>query len=117
MPRKAPIAAAIISSTRSLSIRRGWEGSSFAQSHVLDGIHDSHFAVLVAILVEIVLIPFNCAGFDDRAVLFAVIIPAKPQDDIRRGPWEFCLKKLIARYFSNIDRHLCLHRRDLHKHE
>src|SRR5207248_11043748 len=44
-------------------------------SHVLDGIHDSHFAVLVAISVEVVRIPFNCAGFDDRVVVFAVVIP------------------------------------------
>src|SRR5262249_60931240 len=70
------------------------------------------------ILVERLLIPFKCARFDDRVVVFAVVIPAKPQDDIRRGPWEFLLKKLVARYFSNIDCHtLCLRRWDLHKHQ
>jgi len=40
--------------------------------------------VSVTILVELVRIPFKCAGLDDRAVAFAVVIPAKPQDDFPR---------------------------------
>ena len=60
---------------------------------------------------------FNCAGFDDRAVVFAVVIPAKPQHDIPRAKWECLHLKLLARYFNNVDCHLCLRRWDLHKQE
>src|SRR5262249_35807458 len=91
--------------------------ASFAQSHVLDGVHDSNFAVLVAISVEVARIPFNCAGFDDSVVVFAVVIPAEPQYDIPRGKWEFLHRKLLARYFNNVDCHLCSRPRYLHKHQ
>jgi hypothetical protein len=91
--------------------------ASFAQSHVLEGIHDSRFAVSEAIVVEFVLIPFNCVGFDDRVVVLAVVIPAKPQQDISGGPWECLRQKLLARYFNNVDCHLCSRRWDLHKQQ
>ena len=61
--------------------------------------HDGDFAVFVAISVEAVSIPFNCAGFDDRVVVFAVVITAKPQYDIPRAKWELLHRKLLARYF------------------
>ena len=69
-------------SLRRASFLERMSGASFAQSHVLEGIHDSRCAVFEAIIVELVLIPFNCVGFDDRVVVFAVVIPAKPQHDI-----------------------------------
>jgi len=65
---------------------------------------------------ELVPIPFNCAGFDGRVVVFAVVIPAKPQNDIPRGQWECRRQKLLARYFNDVDCHLCSRRWDLHKH-
>jgi hypothetical protein len=58
---------------------------------------------LVAISVEVVRIPFNCAGFDDRVVVFVVVIPAKPKYDIPRVKWEFLHRKLLAHYFNNVD--------------
>jgi hypothetical protein len=69
--------------------------------------------VLVAISEQVVSIPFNCAGFDDRVVVFAVVIPANPKYDIPRVKWEFLYRKLLARYFSNVDCHLCLRNQEL----
>src|SRR6516225_1420511 len=47
--------------------------------HILDGIHDGRISVFVAIAVKLLLILFDCFGFDDRVVAFAVVVPAKPQ--------------------------------------
>src|SRR6516225_8021805 len=54
--------------------------------HILDGIHDGRIAVFVAIVVKLLLILFDCFGFDDRVVAFAVVVPAKPQHDLLLCP-------------------------------
>ena len=62
---------------------RVWRVSSFVEAEdVLDGLHEGHVGVCVAILVDLVLIRFNCVGFDNRDVAFAVVITDKQQQDI-----------------------------------
>jgi len=54
---------------------------------------------------------FDCLGFDDRVVAHAVEISGKHQNDVARGRVEFPHLKLLARYFSKVQRLLCyLHR-------
>jgi len=88
--------------------------NSFVEAeHVLDGIHDGRFAVLVAILGNLLLILlFRVRRW---SVASALVVPAKPQHHVPVGPGELAPHNLLARYFNNIDCHLCLHRRDLHK--
>jgi len=85
--------------------------------HILDGIHDGRISVFVAIAVKLLLILFDCFGLDDRVAAFAVVVPAKPQLDLPLGPRELLHQNLLARYFSNVDCHLCLRCRHLHKQE
>jgi hypothetical protein len=91
---------------------------SFVQAEDdLDGVHDRRVAVLVAILGNPLLVLCDCFGFDDRAVAFAVVVPAKPQHHVPLRPRELPHHNLLARYFYNVDCHLSVHRRDLHKQE
>ena len=56
---------------------RGGHVLSFVPAqHILDGIHDGHIAVFVAIAVKLLLILSDCFGFDDRVVAFAVVVPS-----------------------------------------
>jgi hypothetical protein len=98
-------------------VRRGFVNSFVKAKHVLDGIHDGRFAVLEAIEVNLLQIFFDRLELDDRVFALAVVISAKPQHDVGRGPRELLPHQLLARYFSNVRRLLCLHRRDLRKQE
>ena len=85
--------------------------------HVLDGIHDGRIAVFVAIRGNLLLMLLDCLGFDDRVVALAVVVSDKHQHDVARDIREFLPLQLLARYFSKVQRLLCLHRRHLHKQE
>src|SRR6516162_7951933 len=107
---------------RPTKVREATRGGGYVLSfvpaeHILDGIHDGRISVFVAIAVKLLLILFDCFGFDDRVVAFAVVVPAKPQLDLPLGPRELLHQNLLARYFRNVDCHLCLHRWDLCKQE
>jgi len=95
---------------------RGRHVLSFVPAeHILDGIHDGRVAVAMAILVDLLLILLDCVGVDDRVVAFAVVVSAKPHHDVLRER-DFIKEILLAGYFSNVQRLLCL-RRDLCEQE
>jgi len=54
------------------AVAQGTLNSFVKAEHVLDGIHDGRIAVFVAIVVKLLLMLFDCLGFDDRVVALGI---------------------------------------------